>query len=126
MSIEYVKGMPALTRVFNGLPQQLAAFVLPGAMRAAANPIAAEARRLAPIGQPSTENIKKYGDYPGALRDSIRVSVKVKDGRAIATIRAGGHGQTADVFYAHLIEYSGAAAHRIKAHKGKDLKIGSV
>ncbi len=60
----------------------------------------------------------------GSLRESIRTAIHYTDDKILATVKAGG--EVVDgtyIAYAHLIEYSGAAAHDIVAH-GKDLAFG--
>lgn len=92
---------------------------------AGAKLIEAQAKENCPVGEPAGENAKRYGGYPGALRDTIRVTVGEKGSRVFASVRAGGKTPSgAMVFYAHIIEFTGAAAHIIRGRNGRRLAFG--
>lgn len=95
-----------------------------GALNAGAKVIKNQAKANAPVGQPSAENVRLYGGYAGALRDSIRVGTRSKGGKVWAYIRAGGKSKRtkADVFYANMVEW-GTSPHVIQAKKGGVLRI---
>jgi HK97 gp10 family phage protein len=60
----------------------------------------------------------------GELRSSIRSTVVETAAGVVGYVKAGGTAPDGTVInYAHLIEFSGAAPHVIKAH-GKDLAFG--
>lgn len=94
-----MEGLADLHRLLQDLPAKIEANVMRGALRAGANVIADEAKRNVSV---------KNGD----LRDSIRVSARLKDGSVIARITAGQSKRLAGVFYAHFVEY-GTVAHWI-------------
>lgn len=112
MSEVHVKGLSELHKFLQELPVKVEKNVLRGAMRAGAKVIEKEAKRLAPSAPPNSRNRKRYGLKAGALRDSIRVSVRTQRGRVVAKITAGG----GDVFYATMVEF-GTAAHFISVRK---------
>jgi hypothetical protein len=89
---------------------------------AGAQMIEAQAKANCPVAPPNSENAQLYHDYYGALRDSIRVVMTEKNGQTVAYIRAGGKAPSgADVYYAHLIEFTGAAPHVIKGRNGRPI-----
>jgi hypothetical protein len=94
----HVKGLSDLQKFIDTLPAKMEKNVMRGAVRAGANIIKAEAIATCPVG---TARVTAY----------IRAGGKVKKTGAI-------------VWYAHLIEYTGAVAHIIKAKAGKVLSIG--
>lgn len=104
-----LKGFAELEKALNELPEKIERNIVRSALRQAAKVIEAEAKRQVPV-------------RSGKLHDSIRVSVKLKNGRPLATITAGGS-KKGQPFYAHFVEF-GAAAHVIKAKRGKALAIG--
>lgn len=111
----HIKGGADLDRLLQTLPVKLERNIMRAALAAGARVIRDEAKRLAPVGRPSNTNIKDYGGYPGALRDSVRVSTGVtKAGEVFAGVKAGGRTKKgADVFYAHIVEF-GARRHIIR------------
>lgn len=115
-----IKGMAELQQFLDQFAPKLQNNVLRGALRAGATVIAEEARANVPLGAPSTYGTERYGDYAGALRDSIRTGSRMKNGRPVGYVKAGGRSKGADVFYAHIVEYTGAAAH------GLGLKYGGL
>jgi len=98
-----ITGLKELHAALQSLPAKIEQNVLRGALRAAAREIEAEAERIAPVAS-------------GALRDSIRVSVRAKRGEVTATIKAGDR----KAWYAKLVEY-GTARHYIKPKNRKSL-----
>lgn len=127
MSVE-VKGLSELKKFLDEFPAKLQNNVMRGAMSAAAKVTAKEAKLLCPVGVPSSKNAKIYGGYEGALRDSIRVSpgrIDSAGGKVVAKVVVGGvNKKGADVWYAHMVEFTGAVAHPIMAKKGSALTVG--
>lgn len=118
-----IKGLDSFLAFLGDSPKQMQA-ATHASLFAGAQLIEAQAKANCPVGAPSAENVRLYGDYPGALRDSIRATVAEKDGKIYASVKAGGRTPSgADVFYAHIIEFTGAAAHIIKSRDGKSLAI---
>ncbi len=123
-----IKGFSALQEYLKQLPAKVEANVMAGALRAGAKVILNEAKQMCPTGQPSGRGARRYKLYEGALRDSIKISVKRKKGATGGTInayiRAGGKAKNgAYVFYAHVVEYTGAIAHRIPLTGSAKLNI---
>ena len=98
-----VSGLADIQRMLDTLPAKIEANVMRGALRAGSNVIRDEAKRLAPV-------------KGGALRASIRVSLRLKAGRIAAQIKAGDK----RAWYAHLVEF-GTARHWIKPKNRKSL-----
>ena len=115
--------MKELAQFLDELPAKLQKNVMRGALRAGCNVIRAEAKAWCPPGTPSAENVRLYGGYTGALRDSIRVGAKSSGSIVTGYVKAGGKVKGADVYYAHMIEY-GTKAHTIKARDGGALSFG--
>lgn len=125
MTTVSVKGLADLQRHLDALPAKIEANIMAGAVRAAANELKDRAKANCPVGNPSEEGRRLYGHYRGALRDSIRVTTFRKDGRVYAVVKAGGKSKKgADVWYAHLIEFTGAKPHRIKPLNKKVIAYG--
>lgn len=122
----HVKGLDELSKFLDQLPHKLQANVLKSALRAGAKPIAADAKRRCPVGEPSAEGKRLYGHYKGALRDSIRIGTIFKRGRATAVVKVGGKSKGADIWYAHIIEFTGAAAHAVRGKLGGSLFLGGL
>jgi len=100
--------------------------IMRSALNAGARVIRDEAKSLAPVGQPNANNVEKYGGYQGALRDAIRVSSRIRNGTVNVSVKVGGKGgksRSADVFYAHMVEF-GTAAHEIKPKTAGGLFFG--
>jgi HK97 gp10 family phage protein len=83
-----------------------------GALRAGAKVIEAEAKANVPV-------------KSGVLRDSIRVSARLKGRTVTASIKAGGKTKSGDAFYAKFVEF-GTAAHAIKGRNGGWLSFGGL
>lgn len=131
-----VAGLAELQRNLDELPAKIERNIMRGALRAGANVIADEARRLVPV-------------QSGQLKESIRVSVRpLPGGRIVATVKAGGRfkvykGGTAikgapyktdrkyggvdyhAPYYAHFVEF-GTSRHWIKPRNRKSLFIAGL
>lgn len=120
MSDVYVKGLSELNQFLIQLPVKLEVNVMRGAMRAAAKPIYDRAKSTVAVGNPSTYGRKKYRLYRGALQDSMRISTRKKGSIVSASVYAGGKNKRKNVvvFYAHMIERTGAKPHIIKGRNG--------
>ena len=97
------KGLAELEKVLNDLPLKLEKNIIRGALRAAAKPVVAEAKRLVPV-----LAIPDARRLAGALRDSIRVrGVNYRRGRLTGGIVAGGSNKKSgvDTFYARFVEF---------------------
>lgn len=107
-----INGLAEVMEALEQLPQKLARNVLRGAFRAGAKVMSAEAVAGVPV-------------QSGLLRDSIRVTTRVKGGRVTGTVRAGGKGGKGGKVarHAHLVEF-GTEAHVIRAKPGGLLAIG--
>lgn len=123
MSEVRVKGLADLNRFLQQLPAKVEANVLRGALKAGAQVISDAAKANVPVDT-------------GRLRDSIRVSVRLRRGRVIASIKAGGPTKKRigskksggikvmydNAYYATWVEY-GTAAHKIAAKYAKALVL---
>ena len=123
-----ISGLKELNAFLAQLPVKLRRNVVRGALRAGIKLIYQDARTNCPVGQPSATGRRRYKLYEGALRDSIRISVKAKGSYVRASVLVGGKVKKTgvDVFYAHLIEFTGAGAHEIVARKYGSLFIGGL
>lgn len=120
----HVTGLADLQKFLDTLPARLEANVMRGALRAGATVIKAQAQQNALPGPPNARNVRLYGAYAGALRDSIRVGARIKGGTVTAYVRAGGKKKGgADVYYATMVEM-GTKPHKISAKPGHYLSIG--
>lgn len=127
MTAVNIKGLAELQHLLDVLPAKIEANIMSGALRAGANVLKEEAAALCPIGAPSEEGRRLYGQYTGALRDSIRISAFRKNGKIVAVVKVGGKTKKgADVWYAHIIEFTGAVPHKIFSQKGKKLPFGDA
>ena len=123
-----VKGLADLQKFLYQLPAKLEQNILRGALRAGAKLVLEAAKQNAAsiVGDPSETNKKRYNLYAGALRDSIRISTRIdkRKKQVVASVKAGGKSKKtgADVFYAHIIEFTGARPHSVK--KGASLRSG--
>lgn len=99
-----IKGLAEIDEFLATLALKVQRNVLRGALRAGAKELEAAAKaELA-----SNNSVKT-----GALRDSIKASVRVKRGVPTATIRAG----SKEAYYAHMVEF-GTVAHLISVKDG--------
>lgn len=96
-----IKGGAELQAFLDQLPAKLEANIMRSALRQGANVIRDQAKANVPV---------KSGD----LRDSIKISTRSKRGVVSASVKAGNR----KAWYAHIIEFTGAVPHKIKA-KGK-------
>lgn len=120
-------GFAELQKFLDELPAKMEANIMRGAMRAGCKPILAAAKAACPVGDPSSGGAKKYRLYPGALRDSIRITSSKKGAQVSASVVVGGKTKKgANVWYAHLVEYTGAVPHEILAKTGGSLFIGGL
>lgn len=121
-----VKGLSDLNKLLQQLPVNVEKNVLRGALRDAAKTIEAEVKARVPVDT-------------GRLRDSVRVSVRVRRGRVTASVYAGGQDTRKRIvnnasgrvkvkydnaYYARFVEF-GTAAHYIKAVTAKALILRS-
>jgi len=102
-----VQGLKELNERLQQLPVKLERNILRGAIRAGAQTIVQAAKQLCPVGDPSGENVRLYGGYRGALRDSIHArGVQSKNGMIIGGVSVGGTSKKGtDTFYARFIEF---------------------
>lgn len=122
-----VTGLSELQALLDTLPAKLEMNVMRGALRAGAKLILQEAIANVPVGPPSASGAAKYGEYAGALRDSIRLGTKISRPYVMARVRVGGKTKTgADVWYANIIEFTGAVPHTISAKGKAALSIGGL
>ena len=127
MSDIKVKGLSDLQKFMDTLAPKLEANVMRGALRTGAKLIMEQAKVNVPVGPSASEGAKRYGGYAGALRDSIRLGTRIKGQWVTARVIVGGKTKGgADVWYAHLIEYTGAKPHSITAKNRKGLSIGGL
>ncbi len=110
-----VKGLSELQKFLDQLPVKMEANIMRGALRAGAKIIEAAAKANAPVSPPANKN---FGGYAGALRDSIRTSVRIRRGKVTASVKAGGKNKRtgADVFYASMVEF-GTRPHLISVQE---------
>lgn len=94
----HIKGFDALAKTLQELPAKMEARILRGATRAAAKVIEAEVDKRVPRGK------------TGHLAASVRISTRVRNGVAMASVKAGNK----DAFYAHMVE-GGTRRHIISA-----------
>lgn len=124
MSTVRVKGLSELNDYLQKLPLRIEKNIMRGALRAGLKPIKDAAVQNCPVGEPSENNKRKYKHYAGALRDSIRVSARIdkREGKVTARLIAGGKGKNgAIVFYAPIIELTGARAHSLSSKEGGEI-----
>lgn len=126
MSEIHVAGLKELNDLLKTLPEKLRKNVMRAALRQGATVVHANARSNAPVGEPSGEGRRLYKLYPGALRDSVRITSRLYGNSVSASVKAGGKNKKtgADVFYAHMIEFTGAKPHLITTRNAKGLTIG--
>lgn len=121
-----VRGLAALERALLALPDKLQRNVMRSALRAGAQVIRRQAQALVPVAPPTRRNAEAYGLKAGALRASIRVSARLRNGRAVAYVKAGGQ-RKGDPFYARFVEY-GTKPHLIAAtgNPGKRASVATL
>lgn len=116
----HVRGLAELNRALEQLPVKIERNILRGALRAGAKVQLDEARRLVPVAPPNEENARLYGGRPGALRDSLRISVRARGSVVTAQVKAGGKRSGTDTYYAPWVE-KGTKPHDIKPRARKSL-----
>ena len=128
MSETHIKGLADLQRALDSLPAKIEANIMRAAMRAGAKVIVDDAKRRVPVATPNAENQRLYGGRTGLLRDSIRISSRVrrKAGKLEIRLIAGGKVKGGgDAYYAHFVEF-GTAAHVIAAPPGARLNVRGI
>jgi len=102
----HVKGLSDLQKFLDEFPVKMEKNIMRGALRAGIKPIRDAAVANCPVGPPNKENVRLYGGYMGALRDSIRIGTRVRGQWVTSMVTVGGKNKKtgADVFYAHMIE----------------------
>lgn len=120
-----ISGGRALDDLLKTLSVKLQRNVLRAALSAGARVIVKEAKQRAPVGPTSSTNEAVYGGYPGALKDSVRLSSGVdRNGMPFASAKAGGQTKRgADTYYVQFVEY-GARPHVIRPRGKKRLQLG--
>ena len=110
-----ISGGRALDDLLKTLAPKLQKNIMRSALSAGARVIVKEARQRASVGPTSSTNEAIYGGYPGALKDSVRLSSGInKKGEPFASAKAGGlNKKGADVYYTGFVEY-GTRAHVIR------------
>ena len=103
-----VRGLAELDAYLKGFSAQLEAKILRGAMRAGCNEYLKLARMKVPVAD-------------GDLKKSLRISTRLKQGKASATLIAGNK----VAFYAHMVEF-GTAQHFIRPSKKKSLFLAGI
>lgn len=99
-----IEGLAELERDLQQFVDKLQRNVVRASLRAGAKVFLEEARRQVPVGK------------TGALRRSLKISVRTRRGVPVAFVRAGDK----DAWYAHLVEF-GTSAHFIKPKRRKSL-----
>lgn len=112
-----VKGLADLQAMLEELPAKIERNVVRGGLRAGAKVIQEEAKRLCPVGGGQL----RKGETPGALRDSVRISMAARRGKVTATVKAGNRA----AYYAHMVEF-GTARHWIKPKNRKSLFLSGL
>lgn len=121
-----ITGGQELDAFLRTLPDNIQKNILRSGLRAGAKVYLNDLKQRIPVAPPNSESEQLYGDYEGALRDSARITAKVKDGVATASVKVGGKTKRgASVFYAHMVEF-GTKPHKIKARRGRTLLFRGV
>jgi len=103
----HVKGLADLQKFLDELPAKMEANVMRGGLRAGMNVIK-------PVAKAGVHSIS------GEVSNGLRVGTRRKGKIVMAYLKAGGK----HAFIAHMLEFTGAVAHVIRAQKGKALAIG--
>ena len=112
MSEIHVTGLRELQSFLDTLSPKIEKNILRGALRSGAKVIESEAKANVPV-------------KDGVLRDSIRVTGRLKGHTVTASIKAGGKTKSGDAFYARFVEY-GTAAHVINGRNRGWLSWGGL
>lgn len=125
MSELHVKGLADIQKFLDQLPAKIEKNIMRGALRAGVKKIKEHAYKNCPVGPPSGESRRLYNAYEGTTRDSIRIRTRSKSGRVSASVIAGGKNPKtgANISWVHMLEYTGAVSHFIKARKGSALNV---
>ena len=105
----HIKGLEGLQALLDELPARIEKNMVRGGLRAGAKVVEAEAKQLCPVGK------------TGALKESIHVSMRTRQGRISATISAGG----GKAWYAGMVEH-GTARHWIKPKDRESLFLAGL
>lgn len=103
----HVKGLSDLQAFMDQLPEKLQKNVLRGSLRAGMN-------EIKPVAQANVHKVS------GELAKGLKVSTKSKGTIVTASLKATGP----HAFIAHMIEFTGAKPHQIKAKNGGALSFG--
>jgi len=103
-----VKGFKELQKMLDTLPPRMEANIMRSALRSGAKVIMDEARANVPVAD-------------GDLRDSLRVSTRLRKGVVTATVKAGNR----KAWYWRFVEF-GTAAHTVSGKKGGFLSFGGI
>lgn len=112
MSEIHIKGLAAMQKMLDTIPAKIEASIMRGALRAGARVIEAEAKSNVPVKN-------------GILRESIRVTGRIRGRTVTASIKAGGKTKSGDAWYARFVEF-GTAAHFIQGKNGGWLSFGGL
>lgn len=120
-----VKGLRELHAALQALPAQIERNVMRGALRAGVKVLQTGARARVSVAPPTRKNARLYGGRRGLLRDSVRISVRVRGGRVVARVIAGGKVKGGGIaYYAGWVE-KGTRPHVIRSTTGKGLAIST-
>lgn len=106
---ESIVGGRELDRLLQTLPVKAERNILRGALRAGAVVVRDEIRQRAPVDS-------------GALRDSIRVTSRVRKGTVSASAKVGNR----DAWYAHLVEFGTRPHVILPRRQGGSMQFGGV
>lgn len=116
-----IRGLSELHQALQELPAKIERNVLRGGLRAGAQVMEAEAKRLVPVAPPTLDGVKR-GARAGELMRSIRITMRAnRSGGVRAQLKAGNK----VAWYAHLVEF-GTARHWIKPKSRKSLFIAGL
>lgn len=116
-----IKGLSELHHELQALPAKIERNVLRGGLRAGAQIMEAEARRLVPVAPPTLDSVRR-GARAGELQRSIKITLRAnKSGAVRAQLKAGNK----VAWYAHLVEF-GTARHWIKPKIRKSLFVAGL
>lgn len=116
MSEIHVTGLADLQKFLDTLPAKVAANVMRGALRAGAKVIEADARAKCPS---APSGFRFFGlRSQGLLRDSIRVSTRIKGTTISSSIKAGGKWKGVNIFWVNFVEW-GTNAHLISVQESE-------
>lgn len=120
-----IKGLRELHDALQTLPAKIERNVMRGALRAGAKVLQAGARARVSVAPPTRRNERLYGGRRGLLRDSVRISLRVRGGRVVARVIAGGKVKGGGIaYYAGWVE-KGTRPHVIRSVSGKGLAIST-